>query len=536
MIDKDCLTSINRNTKQRCSLLQDKKSCGNRRPSRLSRFHSFLFCCNRILCLAESPSYLFDHCPQDDPDGNGQEHGGNGGFKEPQEAAVSVLHAPDQVLFHFFPQHQAQDHGSLGIFVLAHEVADDPEHQGGPHVEHIVVGAVGTYHAQYEDNGEQDVFGNVQDPDKGPDAPVFHHQHHYRGHHQPGKQAVDQFTALLEQQRTGDDAMEHQATQDNGSYRIPGDSQGQQRNQSPADGGVVGGFGSHNAIHAAGTEFFRMLALLFGHTVGHNIGRSAADPRQDADADADQGGPDEVHELVLEFLESKPKAFDFVFQDLAFFGFHPFCSCFQDFSRGKKPDHHWQLGKSVFQFRNPESEPGGTGDVGNPEQGNHDAEDPGHHRFERVVGNHGSDHSQREETDGKGFNGAELQSSFRQRRSNEEQSHHGKNGSQEGVENADAQGPAPFTPFRHGRPVKGGGHGRGCAGDFQQDGGNQTAGSASHIQGNQHGNPVKGRHPKGNGQTQGHRHGGSEPGYGPKDDPHNDPYQDNQQGCGIQYG
>ena len=119
---------------------------------------------NIFLCCPESLPDLFEYSPGKDCNGNPQEYGSNGRLEEFQEASVRILHAPDQVLLYFLPEYQTQDQRCLGIFVLAHEVTDDPESQRSPDIEHIVVGAIGPHHAQDENNGEQDVFGHIQDP------------------------------------------------------------------------------------------------------------------------------------------------------------------------------------------------------------------------------------------------------------------------------------------------------------------------------------------------------------------------------------
>lgn len=80
---------------------------------------------NIFLCCPESLPDLFEYSPGKDCNGNPQEYGRNGRFKEPEKMPIRILHATDQVLFDFFAQYQPQNQRSLGIFILGHEVPDD---------------------------------------------------------------------------------------------------------------------------------------------------------------------------------------------------------------------------------------------------------------------------------------------------------------------------------------------------------------------------------------------------------------------------
>ena len=222
--------------------------------------------------------------------------------------------------------------------------------------------------------------------------------------------------------------------------------------------------------------------------------------------------------------------------DLGLCRVDPLRAHLDDLSYREQADHHRELLKSVFQLHQAKGEPLRAAHRGDAEQGDDDAEHPGHQPLEQVPAGHGADHGQGEQADGEILLGTEPQRHLRQGGRDEDKGQDGQHRAPEGIKDAHAQCLARLTALRHRRTVKGGGHGGGSPGDLQQDGGDQAAGGPAHIQPDQHPDTVYRRHAVGERKAQGHRHGGSQSWDGAEDDPDHHSGQDQTDGKWIDDG
>ena len=137
---------------------------------------------------------------------------------------------------------------------------------------------------------------------------------------------------------------------------------------------------------------------------------------------------------------------------------------------------------------------------------------------EHLALGQSGDNGQGEEDDQEFFNGGKLDGPAGENRSEDSQHSQRDHAAHEGGGDADFHGSLGLAPLRHRRAVKGGTQRGGGTGNVNEDGRNQTAGDAAHIQAQQQ---VQGHfHVVGVGQGQegGHCHSGSHAGDSAEDD------------------
>ena len=85
-------------------------------------------------------------------------------------------------------------------------------------------------------------FGQIDDSWKNLAGGQAENQHGHVGQDQAGKDRVDQFTLLDKEHGAGSDVVHHHGSQQHRRNRTSRNAEGQERDQSAADAGVVGGF------------------------------------------------------------------------------------------------------------------------------------------------------------------------------------------------------------------------------------------------------------------------------------------------------
>ena len=166
------------------------------------------------------------------------------------------------------------------------------------------------------------MLGQLQDFDEAAHTEKLYQERNDTGHDHRRKNRIDQVVVLTEKERTGLKAMNGKGAQQDRGYGVSRNAKGQQRDHGAANGSVIRGFRGHNTVNDAGPEFLRILGAFLGNTIGHDIGRSAANARQDADPGSDQRRAEHVGDLSDEFLLAESKALDvrIYIQDLDFSG------------------------------------------------------------------------------------------------------------------------------------------------------------------------------------------------------------------------
>ena len=106
-----------------------------------------------------------------------------------------------------------------------------------------------------------------------------------------GVDAVGEAGVLRDEQRPGLDAVDGHGAEHDGGDGVAGNAERHDGHQRAADVGVVGGLRGDDALGVAVAELLRRLGELLGLVVGHHARRAAADRRQDADDEADDGRP-----------------------------------------------------------------------------------------------------------------------------------------------------------------------------------------------------------------------------------------------------
>src|SRR5690606_10923117 len=120
-------------------------------------------------------------------------------------------------------------------------VGEHPDDRHRVDVEDAIAHGEGADAAQHDDDDGHQPRRHPQDVDEEPDAEQLGDEDHQIGHHDRDVDAVDFGLVGQEQRRSGHQAVDHHAGQDDGGGGVPRNAERQERDHGPAGHGVVGG-------------------------------------------------------------------------------------------------------------------------------------------------------------------------------------------------------------------------------------------------------------------------------------------------------
>ena len=121
-----------------------------------------------------------------------------------------------------------------------------------------------------------------------------------RGQQSGQEDHVGEHRVILLHQGAGLDAVDGQAAQQHCRGAVTGDAQCDHGDDCAADGSIVRDLRSQIPSGDAGAELFRMLGGVLGGCVGHHVGQGSAHAGQEADAQTDEEGADDVGDVGTE--------------------------------------------------------------------------------------------------------------------------------------------------------------------------------------------------------------------------------------------
>ena len=292
-------------------------------------------------------------------------------------------------------------------------------------------------------------------------------QHEDRGDDQRQVDTVDVLSGLVEDQRTRADGVDLKAAQEDRGNGVARDTHAEQRDHGAADGRVVRGLGSDDAVDDAGTELLRILGTVAGCSVCQETGGGTADAGQDTDADTDQSGDDGVRDLLDELFHGQAVALQFVFLLLHLVRqVIPAEAGEDDVGDSEDTDQEHRDVKAGHQLVVAEGKADHRVDGSHTDHGKGDADQTGDQAVQHVLAGKGGDDGQREDRDCEVIRRAEEKADLRKQRGDEHQGKDTKNGTEEGVQDTDTEGASCLTFLRHGAAVEHGGDGGGSSGDL----------------------------------------------------------------------
>ena len=325
------------------------------------------------------------------------------------------------------------------------------------------------------------------------------------------------------------DALEHEGADEHGGGGVAGDAQAQQGHQGAAGEAVVGGLGGDQALRHAGAQQLGVLGPALGLGVGDEGGRGAAHAGEDAHEGAQQGGADDVDPLALEVPEEVELDLVLDLQGvlLGVGGVHAHLTLLQHLGDGEQADEHGEELEAALHLALQELGHHAVHVVHGElvHHGDEHAQHADPDAAEHLAPGEGGDDGEGEEDDEELLHRGELDGPGGQHGGEQGQHHQGDHAADEGGGDAHLQGPLALALQGHGVSVKGGAHRRGGAGDVDENGGDQAAGDAAHVQAQQqveghlHGVGV------GQGEEHGHGHGGRHAGDCAEDDADDDAEQ-----------
>ena len=413
---------------------------------------------------------------------------------------------------------------------LLDQKAHNAEEQQAPHVEHAAVeGGVGAHGAHHEHHGVQALLGNEDDLRQ-----QLHREEHDQVHQdiaaQQGHQnGVPDHRIVGDEQGAHLNALEHEGADQDGGGGVAGNTQAQQGHQGAAGQAVVGSLRGDQALGHAGAQQLGVLGPALGLGVGDQGGRGAAHTGQDAHEGAQQGGAEHIDDLPLEVVEKAELdvVLDLQRIILAVGGVHASLTLLEHLGDGEQADEHGEELEAALHLALQELRDHAVFIVDGElvHHGYQHAQHTDPQAAEHLAPGQGGDDGEGEEDDEELLHGRELDGPAGQDGGEEGQHHQGDHAAHEGGGDADFQGAFSLAPQGHWVSVEGRTHRRRGAGNVDEDGGDQAAGDAAHIEAQQqieghlHGVGV------GQGEEHGHGHGGRHTGDGAEDDADDDAEQ-----------
>ena len=189
-------------------------------------------------------------------------------------------------------------------------------------------------------------------------------------------------------------AVGHQRAEHHGGGCAAGDAKGEHRDLRSADNCVVADFGSHDALHDPGAEFFGLLGKTLGFIIGYEGRYVAARARHDADNDPDHTGYKRDPYATEEILQRLPE-----YTGGRIIGSHGalFPSGAQEqqgLRDGEQPDERRDHVDPAHEFHGIEGKAGIPGDRVHAHAGKNEADKRADHALEDIARRKGSDDRQ----------------------------------------------------------------------------------------------------------------------------------------------
>ena len=338
--------------------------------------------------------------------------------------------------------------------------SEKSEEQDALYVKYSAVGRITADAAHNHDAGKQDVLRDIQELYEYRQTQSLEYQHENGGNDEGQVDTVDVLSGLVENQGTRADGVYLQTAQEDGGYGVARDTHAEQRNHGTADGGVVGALGSDDAVDDAGTELLRILGTVLRRGISQKTGGGTADAGQNTDADTDDGGDDGVRNLLDELGHGDAVALQLIFLLLHLVGQMLSLETGDD-DIGDSKHTNQENGdiKAAHQLVIAEGEADHRVDRRHADHGKGDTDQTRDKAVQHVLAGQRGDDGQGEDRNRKVIRRAEQKADLREQRGDKHQGEDTEDGTQERVEDTDAQGAARLTFFRHRTAVEYGGDG-----------------------------------------------------------------------------
>ena len=442
---------------------------------------------------------LFDQRHKDGADCHDQQDAGDRTGEEQGPVTLAVADGLAEVVLHLAAQNEGQDEGRGGDAGIHHVQADRDEEAGHDDVGDVEGLDVNAQQAEGQDGRIQEVIRCIQQLGEPADAEDLDQQAEDRGQQSGQEDHVGEHRVILLHQGAGLDAVDGQAAQQHCRGAVTGDAQCDHGDDCAADGSIVRDLRSPDTIGDAGAELFRMLGGVLGGCVGHHVGQGSAHAGQEADAQTDEEGADDVGdvgtEVTLLDLEAGQLAVKGRLGAVDTVGV-----VHDDQGTGEDTDHDAGHGEAAGQIVTAEGEAlgGGDGSVAHlSEQQAHACADEA---LDHVALGDGDHQGDGHEGQGEVLPGAHLDGHRGDQGAGDHGDDDGGCGAQEVGQRTDGQSAGGLALLGHGVAVKGSRQRRGGAGDAQQDGTDEGTGAAADPDGHQQGECLGGLHGERDGQ------------------------------------
>ena len=176
--------------------------------------------------------------------------------------------------------------------------------------------------------------------------------------------------------------MDEQRPDHDGRDRIARNAQRHHRDESPTDSGVVRGFGRHQALARAFSEWhFRVRRHALGVVIGHQRRDVATGSRQGADDDADGAALQRQRQVFHDRAPGRHDAADLLLDG----SFVDIVQLHQRFGDAEHPDHHRNERNAAAQFGHLEGEPIRHGQRIEADRADENAKRSGEHALDQTV-------------------------------------------------------------------------------------------------------------------------------------------------------
>lgn len=172
--------------------------------------------------------------------------------------------------------------GALGMPSFLKKQHERTQAEHDEHVVKAVLHTVRTEDAQDHHRTEHHVVGDVADDvgiARSQDAEAEHEE---LGQEHADDEGIGDVGIFREQFRSGEQALDQQAAQQDGCRGTAGDGKGQQGDAGGSDRGVVGAFAAQTPSGIPGTEAFGVLVHLLHLVIGHQARHLSSGSGDDA--------------------------------------------------------------------------------------------------------------------------------------------------------------------------------------------------------------------------------------------------------------
>src|SRR5216683_4374683 len=452
--------------------------------------------------LQERKREKYERDRTDGPGDRAREQDQQGALRHDQALAEGIL---GQI-----PEHEGEDQRSERIVELLEHVADHPEEQHIPDVDHAVVDGVRAHRAHRDDQRGQD---RERDPENGREE-----RHEGQHHHHPDDvagvhardEAPDEVRPLAEQHGTGLQAPDDEPAQHHRRGGAARDAEGDHGQQRSPPRRVGRRLRRHHPLDLALAEALGVFGEALSERVAHERGGGGA-ARLEAHPEADEGAADERAIVARQYLPRLPDHLRVHLRLHPAEG-QPLLHREQDLADAEEADDGHDEVEALHQLGDPEGQAELAGHDVEAGGGEDEAEQDRHQRLERVAAAQTDERRERQKLDREELGGPELQRDLGEER--------GEQGDQddreEGADERRGEGGGECLPAlplaRHRIAVEGGGHRPRLARDIEEDRGDGPTEERPPVEAREQDDGGGRRHREGEREQDGHPVGPAEPG------------------------